>query len=279
MDRLALEFICAFGMPPADFVRMSADLGVNRIGLAPSPITDNPHNYPAWDLRSDPALVRSTKAALDEHGVALSQGEGFLIMQGLEIADNGPLFDIMAELGAPMVNTVVVEQDRPRALDQFALYAEMAKQRGQVPLIEFMPMMQPSNLSQTMEFLEDSGADNAQIMLDAMHFFRSGSVVAELEGPAKAAIGYIQLCDVPLPAAQDGMTAEAMQAYGEEARHERMCPGDGDLPLADFLSALPRDLTVGLEIPLMSKAKAGIAPVEAMRPSVKAARALLAGLD
>lgn len=279
MDRLAIEFICAFGMHPADFARMAAELGVNHIGLAPSPITDNPHNYPAWDLRSDPALVRETKAALDKHGVSLSQGEGFLIMQGLDMADNEPLFDIMAELGAPMVNTVVVEQDRSRALDQFALYAEMAQQRGQIPLIEFMPMMQPGNLSQTLQFLEDSGAGNAQIMLDAMHFFRSGSMLRELANAPQSAIGYIQLCDAPLPAGDTAMTPEMMQAYGEEARHERMCPGDGDLPLADFLTALPRDLSVGLEIPMMSKAKAGISPVDAMRPCVKAARDLLGGLE
>ena len=39
LDRLAIEFICAFGMPPVDFVRMATSLDVSRIGMAPAPIT------------------------------------------------------------------------------------------------------------------------------------------------------------------------------------------------------------------------------------------------
>ena len=64
MDRLALEFICVLGMPPVAYVELAAKLGIKRIGFAPSPIAANPHGYPAWDLRTDPALLGETKAAL-----------------------------------------------------------------------------------------------------------------------------------------------------------------------------------------------------------------------
>ena len=74
---------------------------------------------------------------------------------------------------------------------------------------------------------------------------------------AVAMIAYVQLCDVPMPA-QTG-------DYGEEARHERCCPGEGDLPLAEFLAALPADITIGLEVPMISKAAAGIGVREALR--------------
>jgi sugar phosphate isomerase/epimerase len=271
MDRLAIEFICAFAMPPADFVRMTASLGVSRIGLAPSPITDNPHGYEPWDLRGNPALLKETKAALRDEGVQLSQGEGFLIMPGMEIADSKPTLDVMAELGAPIVNCVVVEQDRARAIDQFARLSAMAGERGLGATLEFMPMFWPSSLNEALAFITDSGAGNARLMIDAMHLYRSGGSAKDIAAIGPEPIGYVQLCDVPMP--------PQTEDYGEEARHERRCPGDGDLPLGEFLQALPRDVTVGLEVPMISKAKSGIAPAEALKPCVEAARKLLSALD
>ncbi|MCB2061621.1 MAG: sugar phosphate isomerase/epimerase [Novosphingobium sp.] len=271
MDRLAIEFICAFGMPPVEFVRLAARLGVSRIGLAPAPITDNPHGYEPWDLRGNPSLLRETKSALKDHGVKVSQGEGFLIMPGTEIADSEAILDIMAELGAPVVNCVVVEQNRSRALDQFARLADMASERQLIATLEFMPMMSPGNLGEALAFVVESGAANGKLMIDAMHLYRSGATSADLAAIDPAIIGYAQLCDVPMPA--------QIADYGEEARHERRSPGDGDLPLEDFLRALPRDITVGLEVPMMSKAQAGILPEQALKPCVDAARKLLSELD
>jgi len=276
MDRLAVEFICAFGMPPVEFIRMVAGLGLGQIGLAPSPITDNPHGYPAWDLRTDANLVREVKAALADSGVRIAQGEGFLIMPGMEIAATEAQLDLFAELGAPMVNCVTLEQDRPRAQAQFAALAEMAAARGMNVSVEFMPLMWPATLAEAQDFVRGSGAANGRLMVDAMHFYRSGAQTADLAAIDPALIAYVQICDAPMAGIACPPGPEAMAAYGEEARHERMCPGDGELPLADFLRALPRGVPVGLEIPILSKARAGVAPVDAIRPCVAAARALLA---
>lgn len=274
-DRLAIETICAFGMPPADFVRMAALLGVPRIGLAPHPITANPHGFPTWDLRTDAALVAQTRAALTETGVSVSQGEGFLIMPGCEIADTEPALDLFAELGAPLVNAVAIEQDRARAVDQFAMLAELAAARGMDVTLEFMPLMWPATLADALAFVTGSGAPNGKLMVDAMHLYRSGASAAELSAIDPARVGYVQVCDVPMSGIASPPAPEAMPAYGEEARHERRCPGDGDLPLAAFIAACPPDVTIGIEVPQLSKALAGVAPVDAIRPSVAAVRRLL----
>jgi sugar phosphate isomerase/epimerase len=256
------------GMPPAEFVAMAAELGVHRIGIAPSPITDNPHGYPAWDMRGDPALVSEVKQALADHGVAVSLGEGFLIMPGMDIASAEPAVDLMADLGAPVINAVLIEQDRARAQDQFGTLAGMAAARGQRLTLEFMPLMWPATLAEAAAFVRGCGAPNAALLVDAMHFYRSGAQTADLGAIDPALVGHIQVCDVPMPPRTDN--------YGEEARHERMIPGEGDLPLADFLSALPRDVSVGIELPMISKARAGISPTEALRPAISAMRKILA---
>jgi sugar phosphate isomerase/epimerase len=78
------------------------------------------------------------------------------------------------------------------------------------------------------------------LLLDAMHVYRSGATTADVAALDPAMVAYVQLCDVPMPP----QTAD----YGEEARHERRCPGEGDLPLAEFLGALPPEVTIGLEV-------------------------------
>jgi hypothetical protein len=59
---------------------------------------------------------------------------------------------------------------------------------------------------------------------------------------------------------------------------ERMVPGEGELPLFDMLTALPRDRVIGLEVPLRRAAEAGVGPRERLRRCVEAARSLLARL-
>lgn len=279
MDRLGIDFISAMGMPPDDMVRLAAGLGVTSVSLSPQPITDNPHGFRAWNLVADPALVKATRAAMAECGVRAGQAEGFLIVPGIEVADDEPWLDIAAELGAPAVNACVLEPDRSRALEQFAQLAQLAASRSLNVMVEFLPMMlDPANLAQALAFVADSGAANGRIMLDSMHFYRSGGRTEDLAASDLSRIGYVQLCDVAMPQQAAGSPEQALQAYGEEARHHRLCPGEGDLPLARFLAALPRDLTVGLELPMLSKAEAGIAPADALRPCVEAARRLLEGL-
>jgi sugar phosphate isomerase/epimerase len=269
-DPLGIEFISAMAMPPVEFVALAAGLGVSRIGFAAAPITANPHGFPGWNLATDAALRRDTRAALAAHGVTVTLGEGFLMMPGIEIADAASALDAMAELGAPRVNGIVMEADRSRAYDQFGRFAEMAAERAMDATIEFMPLAWPATLAEAVAFVRDSGAPNGQVLVDAMHLFRSGGTAQDLAAVDPAMIGHIQLCDVPMPA--------RVPDYGEEARHERLAPGEGDLPLAAFIAAVPPGLTIGLEVPMLAKAQAGIRARERLAPAIAAARELLASI-
>ena len=50
---------------------------------------------------------------------------------------------------------------------------------------------------------------------------------------------------------------------------ERLPPGEGELPLAAMLAALPDDRVVGLEIPMRSHAEAGISALDRLLPCVQ----------
>ena len=58
--------------------------------------------------------------------------------------------------------------------------------------------------------------------------------------------------------------------------NRRLAPGEGELPLADLLAALPGDRVIGLEIPMRSRAESGVSAYDRLLPCVHSARALLA---
>jgi len=267
-NRLAIEFISGLGLAPPAFVELAARLGCAAIGLAPAPIVGPVAPASGWSLRGNSGLVAETKRALADNGVALALGDGFLIMPGTEIAAAAADFDLFAQLGAERLNVVVLEPDAARATDQFALFASMAAERGLPVTVEFMPQMPCGTLAQAVALVKASGAANAAVMVDAMHLFGSGSSAADLAALDRALLGHVQLCDARIA----GFYAE----YYDDARCNRTAPGEGVLPLADFIAAVPAGVTIGLELPMLARAEAGESIDALLAPAVATARALLA---
>lgn len=267
MNRLGIELLSVLGMPPVDHVRLAAELGCVHIstGLNRVPDPFNPYGYADWSLREDAGLRREMTAAMRDTGVTISLGEGFAVRPGQAMADKARDFDLMAELGARGIGGIVQEPDPGRALDEFALLVEMAAARGMLATIEFAPPHPVGRLDEALAMIGQVGHPGLRVLIDAMHFFRSGGTVERLRALDPGIIGYAQLCDVPLTSDEE---------YMQEAMTGRLAPGRGELPLADFIAALPADIPLGLELPRMAEAKAGIAPIDVLRPAVEAARAL-----
>ena len=268
-NRLGIEMLSGLGLPPVELVTLAADLGCGHIstGLMQMPAAYNPLGYPDWSLLGDQSLQREMIAVLADRGVSISLGEGFAVRPGVNMADRGAEMDVMAQLGARGLGAVSMEPDAARALDEFATLAEMAQVRGMLATIEFAPIQMVNTLATALEIVRAVNQPHFRLLLDVMHFFRSGGQLAELNALDPALIGYAQLCDVPLTG--DDYVAEAM--FG------RLVPGEGELPLADFVAALPTDIPIGLEVPMLAKARAGQGPLERLRPVVAAAQQLLKG--
>ena len=271
MNRLGIESISVFGLPPVEYVNLAADLGCAHISMGLSQFDFNPHGYRGYDLRTDAALRREMIAALRDRGVAISLAEGLNVRPGVDARDRAQEFDIFAQLGATRVNTVSLDPDLGRSLDQFAVIAQMAAERGMVSTMEFAPGLTVADLPAALAAVHHVGRADFRLLIDTMHLIRSGSSPADLAALDPALIGYVQLCDAPL--------ISPFASYMEESMTERKAPGQGELPLLDILRAVPRDLVVGIEVPLRSQAEAGIGPLQRLRPVVAAARDLLSRLD
>ena len=267
MGRLGIEQLSVFGLPPVDFINMAADLGCGCISTGLTGFAYNPHGYPAFSLRDDVGLRREMQAAMRDRGVAISLGEGCIIRPHSDIRAAAGDMDIMRELGVERLNTVSMDPDLGRSLDQLAIFAEMAAERGMLATIELCPALTINTLEAAVAAVRHVGRPDFSLLLDTMHLGRSGATAAEIAALEPALIGYVQLCDAPRVPGEPN--------YLREATFERMVPGEGDMPLRAYLDVLPPGLTISLEVPLRSQAEAGIGPEIRLRRCVEAARRLL----
>ena len=268
MVRLGIEAISVFGLPPVDYVNLAADLGCQHISTGLSAYHYNPHGYPEFSLRDDAALRRDMIAAMRERGVTISLGEGLTVRPGGDVCGYERELDVFAELGTDRINTVSMDPDMARTLDQFGVLAELAAARGLQTTTEFAPSLTLANLSLALAAVRHVGRPDFKLLIDTMHLVRSGSGPADIAAVDPNLIGYVQLCDAP--------RTPRFESYFEESMFERMAPGEGGLGLKEVVAALPGDRIYSLEIPLRSEAEAGIGPHERLGKCVAAARRLLA---
>jgi sugar phosphate isomerase/epimerase len=194
-------------------------------------------------------------------------GQGFGIAPGKDVADNEEDLVILRELGADTICGVSLDTDLNRSIDQLGKLAEMAARVGIEVVLEYVPTCAIADLPGALAALKQIDAGNMRLLIDTMHHVRSGGTAADLATLPAELIGYIQISDVPL--------APRMPVYLEEALHDRLPPGTGELPLADLLAALPRHVPIGLEVPMSRQALAEGAARQHVRACVEGTRRLL----
>jgi sugar phosphate isomerase/epimerase len=266
MNPLGLECLSVFGLHPVEFIRLAGDLGCSHVTLNLGAAANRLPIYPDVSFRHDPALQRRMAAALQDGGVRIGLIEGFAITPDTAAADYAADLDMAVGLGAAAICAVSLERDMGRTHGEFAHLAEMAATRGLVVTTEVGAGVL-RRLDKALAARDAVAHPAFQLLFDTMHFFRFGGTVADFATLDPAVIGHVQLCDVPMPA--------TTASYMDEALYERRAPGDGDLPLAEFLRHVPSGVVIGLEVPIRSQAEAGIGPHERLGRCVAQARALL----
>lgn len=267
MNRLGIELLTVFGMPPVDFIQLAAELECGHISFALSQFPMDPFGYPHWSVKDDIGLQRNIMAAVNDTGVSLSLGEGFAVRQGQVVDDFASDIDLMYQLGVRRINTVAMDPDKGRSLDQIARFVEMAGAADMEATLEFAPGLTIGDLPAALEAIEYVNQPHFRLLIDTMHLIRSGSSAAQLAAIDPALIGYVQLSDAPLLATEPD--------YMKEATFSRMIPGAGELPLKEILAVIPGDRVVSLEIPNLEGAKVSRHPTAWAAQCVEAAKQLL----
>lgn len=269
--KIGIEFLSVFNLPPIDFVNLAADLGCETIstGLTSSPF--NPLGLAEWSLRDNASLREQMVVAMYDRNITIGLGEGFAVREQVDVAGRYRDLALMAELGVGRINTISLDPDLTRSLDQFAMLAELAAEFDMETTLEFGPGMTIGTLAAAVEAVRHVNRPDFKLLIDTMHLLRSGSTAADVAALPPEMIGYVQLCDSPL--------VDGERSYMEEAMFERMTPGTGELPLLDVLAALPAELPLSLEIPQLTLARAGVDHYERLGECVAATLALCAAAD
>jgi sugar phosphate isomerase/epimerase len=266
-DRLGIGFLGTFALPPVQLVHLAADLGCRYMSTVVRGAPLLPPGHAPFSL-TDETLRRNLRAAMADRGVAISLGDGFLVLPDADMRHFSPDLDVLAELEVPSINVVSLDPDLNRSFDQIAALTEIAAQRGVRTAVEPVPGLTIGDLPTAVAALEHVGRPECRLLIDTMHLVRSGSGAADLAAIDPGLIGYAQLCDATL--------TPRMPNYMEEAMFERLVPGEGELPLRDILAVLPPDIVLEIEVPRRSLALEGVSPIDRLRPCVEAARRLLA---
>lgn len=260
---LTLHQLCLRDVAPADLPGIAAGAGLNSVSVFVTPPSPELDIFPRIQPGDD---QRAFAQACREHGVSVHNIEVFSIGPDTDPADFAPALDIGHAIGATRLTALVQDADHARARDRMALLADLAADRGIAVSIEFMKFSELRSIRAGAEFVQAAGHPNLTLLVDPLHLIRTGGTVTDLDATPPALIGAAQICDGPLQAPAN--------LFGE-AVENRGIPGEGEFPLAGFLSALPPGCPIDIEVPLKRLATAGVAPQDRAKRLVDATRRLL----
>jgi sugar phosphate isomerase/epimerase len=200
------------------------------------------YGQPLSPLAHDPEFLSAARVALQRGGIAPLEVSNVVIDEEFRPETARAIVDFAQDVGARVVQAVCWDPVFDRAVEHLARTAEMAEGAGLLVAFEFMPYSATKTLVDAVELLGATGRDNLRLLLDSLHFFRSGGVVSDLAAVDPGLFGVIQLSDAPLAPPADGQLRP-------ESTGNRLVPGTGELPLRELLGALPGGLPISLEVP------------------------------
>lgn len=265
VDRpISLAHLTVIELPPPSVVTVAAQAGYDMVDLRLRKAVPDDTEY---SLGESP-LMREVKQRLSDTGLQVFDVEIVWIQEQLRVPDLLPLFETAAYLGAQRVKIGAKESAETLVADLLAEICETLAPLGLSADLEFMPFTGIRTLRQAVRVVERANCKNAGVLIDTLHLDRSGSRPAEISSYDPRLFSYIQICDAP------AASPSSTEAIAHEARTGRLFPGEGELPLADVLNALPAQLPVSIELPMKAMAARVSAPERAAK-AIAAARGVI----
>ena len=240
---LGVAHLTALELPPPDLARQAGRAGFQAVGFRLHPPMTGGVAYPS---RPGTRAHQELRNVLAGEGMALNEVEFIQLTPDVDVASFAGLLEAGADLGAACVTVSGDDADWARLIANFAALCDLAASFGLRVDLEFMRWRVVGSLEQAASVIARADRPNGAVLLDALHLSRSGGAPAQLQDLPLGIIHAAQLCDAR--ASQPRTNAEVIA----EAREGRLPPGEGELPLAELLCALPTDTVLSVEMPLPS---------------------------
>ena len=258
----SLAHLSMIAVPPARLADVAAGAGFEwfSLRLTPSPSTGVDHGH-----LGDERALASLRRHIDDSGARLLDLE-VIRMKGPEsVAESMPLLEAAQALGARYVIATVEDADPVRRVETLAALADAAARHDTAIAVEFMVFTAARTLVDAVGIVRSAGADNVVVLPDVLHVIRSGGTLAQVADTDPVLLPYAQICGATGPG--PAPDAAAARAEGVAAR---LLPDEGDLPVREFVAALPSTTILAVESPLAGQA-------DPSDPDALAARMLLSG--
>jgi sugar phosphate isomerase/epimerase len=240
MKRLSLAHLTVLDVGPPRLIALAAEAGFRAVGIrlcSPMP------GGVAYPLDAGSPELRETKRLMHALDVKVSDIEVVRIAADTQTGDYARAFEAGAELGAERVCINIDDTDRARVIDRLGALCDLAAPFDLALDVEFMIWRPIARLQDAVNLVEAVRKTNAFVLIDALHLIRSGGTVEAVAALDPELIGSVQLCDAPL-------ASPPPSEIIDEARGNRLLPGEGELPLRELLAALPEDVPLSAEVPL-----------------------------
>jgi sugar phosphate isomerase/epimerase len=255
MRHLTFGYLTLAECPQTEIVEAAASAGFTSVGLRVEERRAG-DGYP-HRVVGNATRIREIKRALDACGMSLSNVCGRYLEAATRDDDLRAIADTAAELGCRYILTNGYDDDEQRTIDNLARLATFAAPAGVKVAVEFVPYQRIRNLEEAYRMVTATGSANAGLVPDPLHLSRSGGHPRDLAKVPPERLFYAQICDAP------AMRPPTLEGCLAEARTGRLYPGEGGLPLADYVRALPADCEIEVEV--------ANAAHEAMAPRARAA--------
>ena len=237
--QFSLAHLTVLGVSPLDQIDIAAEAGYDFVGLRTTPVAAGEE---VASLVGDSAMVERVQARLADSDVEVLDVELARLGPQDEPDELQGLLEAAAAVGARHVVGQLPDPDRSRAIDHFGRLCDLAGDFGLTVDLEFPSWMEVGDLDAAADVVAGVARPNAGILVDTLHFHRSGSSLAELASLPKEWFRFVQLCDAPvaIPPTVDEVI--------HDARAARALPGYGHLPLLELIETLPV-VPYSLEVP------------------------------
>ncbi|OCX67341.1 endonuclease [Thioclava sp. SK-1] len=262
--RYTLAHLSAIEMDPPRLIHAAGAAGFDAVGLRLLRVTADSPGYP---LMEDHAMMRATLGAMAATGVGVSDIEFVKLDPQTEVTALQPMLECGAALGAKTLITAPYDPDLSRLGDRLSQLSDLSQAHGIQTVLEFFPWTSVPDLATCWQVVQAAGPQ-VGMLVDSLHFDRSGSGLDMLAQIPPQRLPFAHLCDAPVH------DSYSTQQLIHTAREDRLPPGQGQIDLRAFIAALPADLPLGLEVPMTSTGASDVARLTAI---LAAARGVVTG--
>jgi len=251
LNDLSIANLTVGGGDPVALIEAAGETGFGAVGLVLRTAMAKPLSH---EVIGRPETIRAIKAACAANKVTIFDVEAFVLRPGVDAASFRPALETGAELGATHISSIGTELagndtflSEGQRIDLFGKLCDEAAAFGLHVGVEFMRYRDIPNLAAALGLIEATGQANAGVILDVLHFHRTGGTAAEAAACPPSRLAYVQLCDA-------GPVVPSLEKLAAEARSGRLHPAQGVIPIDAILDVVPAEVQLVIETPVVAEA-------------------------